>query len=118
MKRQMAYQFSRMLFALLILGVTGAQAQSLNYRSIDFPNATRTRAFGINPSGNIVGDYRDSLGNLHGFVLSGGHFITVDAPGWLAGASGTLPTGVKGIGSGGRLWGSTLLHLVRQRTAR
>src|SRR5262249_58563879 len=63
----------------LMLGVTSvALAQS--FTSIDFPGATITRPFGINPRGDIVGLYV-SAGVTHGFLLSDGQFITFDVPG-------------------------------------
>jgi hypothetical protein len=75
------------------------------YTSVDFPNAIRTRTFGISPSGVIVGDYRDSSGTSHGFLLVGGRYVTVDAPGSLIGLPGVLPTYLKGINSAGDIVG-------------
>jgi len=48
---------------------------------IDVAGATGTAAEGINPQGDIAGFYNDSSGNSHGFLLSNGSFITIDAPG-------------------------------------
>jgi hypothetical protein len=72
---------SVIVFGLLALFVSSAQAQAYKYASIDYPNATRTRTFGVGPGGVIVGDYRDGSGTLHGFLLVGGRYITVEAPG-------------------------------------
>ncbi len=36
--------------------------------TIDVPGATSTEASGINPRGQIVGNYTDAAGTLHGFV--------------------------------------------------
>jgi len=41
-----------------------------NYTTIDYPGATATRAFGINPEREIVGAYVDSANKTHGFLLS------------------------------------------------
>jgi hypothetical protein len=90
---------------LLLAFVAAAQAQSFNYASVDFPNAIRTRAFGISPGGVIVGDYLDSSHTSHGFVLAGGHYVTVDVPGSVIGVAGTLPTQVRGISPAGDLVG-------------
>jgi hypothetical protein len=49
--------------------------------TIDFPGATATLAFGINPQGDIVGWYIDSAGGNHGFLLHKGAFIPIDFPG-------------------------------------
>src|ERR1043166_2390502 len=73
------------VFGLITLAISSAQAQAYNYTSVDYPNAIRTRTFGISPGGVIVGDYRDSSGNLHGFLLVGGNYITVDVPAALIG---------------------------------
>ncbi len=56
---------------------------SSNYRftSFDVPNATSTRAHGINAPGQIVGRYIDSSGNHHGFLRSAdGTIITTIDP--------------------------------------
>jgi uncharacterized membrane protein len=37
--------------------------------SIDVPGATFTSARGINCLGDIVGEYRDAGGRVHGFML-------------------------------------------------
>ena len=50
------------------------------FESIDVPGAVGTRAFGINPRGEIVGSYTDAAGT-HGFVRTGGVFTTIDYPG-------------------------------------
>jgi hypothetical protein len=93
------------VFGLLALAVSSAQAQGYNYVSIDYPNAIRTRTFGISPGGVIVGDYRDSSGALHGFLLVGGRYVTVDVPGTLIGSTGVLPTGARGINPVGDIVG-------------
>ena len=42
-----------------------------------------TRAWGVNSSGQIVGDYLDPcFCNLHGFLFSGGTYTTVSQPGF------------------------------------
>ncbi len=61
------------------------------YSTIDFPGAISTIAFGINPGGDIVGSYTvDPAPNaslaptgsvVHGFLLKGGQFTTIDFPG-------------------------------------
>ena len=47
------------------------------FTAIDFPDASFTTAQGINPRGDIVGQYDET----HGFLLSGGEFATLDFPG-------------------------------------
>jgi hypothetical protein len=103
MKRNLFRPIIALGFAVLAIG--SAQAQSFNYASVDFPNAVRTRAWGINPAGVIVGDYRDASNVSHGFVLTGGHYITVDVPGSIVGLTGTLPTNLRGINPAGDIVG-------------
>jgi probable HAF family extracellular repeat protein len=103
MKRDLFRPIIALGFAVLAIG--SAQAQSFNYASVDFPNATRTRAWGINPGGVIVGDYRDASNVPHGFVLSGGHYITLDVPGSVLGLMGTLPTNLRAINPAGDIVG-------------
>jgi hypothetical protein len=45
----------------------------------DFPGASSTRAWDMNPSGAIVGDYRDTTG-AHGFLLENGTFTSIQFP--------------------------------------
>jgi len=54
---------------------------SFTFTAINFPGATRTRAVGLNDSGDIVGDYRDTAGMFHGYLLSQGTFTPFDPPG-------------------------------------
>ncbi len=103
MKRDLFRPIIALGFAILAIG--SAQAQSFNYASVDFPNSIRTRTWGINPGGVIVGDYRDVSGVSHGFLLSGGQYITVDVPGSLIGLPGALPTNLRGINSAGDIVG-------------
>src|SRR6266849_302154 len=59
-------------------GVTSV-ALADTFTTIDFPGATATQAWGINPRGDIVGFYvRDGV--HHGFLLSGDSFTTIDFP--------------------------------------
>jgi len=89
---------ARVLIAVLFLalefglGFKPASAQntpasptsgSFTFTAINFPGATRTRAVGINNSGDIVGDYRDASGVFHGYLLSQGTFTPFDPPGSL-----------------------------------
>jgi hypothetical protein len=105
MNKHLFHRFPISVFGLLLLLVAAAPAQSFNFASVDFPNAIRTRAWGINPGGVIVGDYLDSSNTSHGFLLAGGHYITVDVPGSVIGLAGTLPTQVRGISPGGDIVG-------------
>jgi hypothetical protein len=76
----------RLLWGWVVLGVivagTGeAHAQpSYVYTTLDVPGSGDTFAAGINNAGQIVGSYNGS----HGFILSGGVYSTLDAPGRLS----------------------------------
>ena len=49
--------------------------------SIDYPQATYTDIWAINPRGDIVGSYIDSAGIQHGFLLNEAGFTSIDVPG-------------------------------------
>jgi uncharacterized membrane protein len=53
--------------------------------TVDFPGSDRTRIYGINKGGDIVGTYEVSdpavVVHSHGFLLANGHFTTIDFPG-------------------------------------
>src|SRR5262249_16423992 len=55
--------------------------QEGSFTTVDFPGARSTQALGINPRGDIVGQYDDAEGVTHGFLLSGGQFTSFDFPG-------------------------------------
>ena len=60
-----------MTLGLLLGGRHVAQAAaSFTFAPIDVPGATFTNAYGINPSGQIVGYYQDSTGAPHGFLAT------------------------------------------------
>ena len=85
------------LFVLFPAG-SSVQAQT-SFTAIDFPGAAETEVLGINPKGDIVGVY--SIGDvLHGFLLSGGTFSTIDVP-----FPGTTVTRAAGINPKGDIVG-------------
>src|SRR5215217_1880350 len=49
--------------------------------TIDPPESIDTRAFGISPSGAVVGLYTTADGMTHGFLFSGDEYTTIDVPG-------------------------------------
>ena len=77
----------------LALGVT-PMALADTFTSIDFPRATLTAAYGINPRGDIVGRYADAAGVIHAYLLRDGDFTSFDFPGaTLTAALGINPRG-------------------------
>ena len=96
----------RASWAIALLGVVGLSlglsstslAQGLSqhrhaetFTSIDFPGSIETRPSGINPAGQIVGEYRDVPGgNTHGFLREpDGTFVSFACPGATAGTGAT-----------------------------
>jgi len=69
------------------------------FSQVDFPGAAATQLFGINARGDIVGEWdSDIFGTtVHGFVLTKGQFITVDAP--FAGSTFTRANDINAKGS-------------------
>jgi hypothetical protein len=51
-------------------GVHGFVLSGDGYATLDFPSAAQTRAFGINPRGNVVGAYVTTDKKTHGFLAS------------------------------------------------
>jgi len=47
----------------------------------EYPGATQTAGWDINPAGVAVGVYRDAAGKFHGFQYDGQTFSSVDVPG-------------------------------------
>src|SRR5260370_26075343 len=54
---------------------------SFSFTAFNFPGANGTRGTGLNDHGDIVGDYRDSRGVPHGYLLSHGTFTSFDPQG-------------------------------------
>src|SRR5262249_11642225 len=82
-REQMRQQLKVYLLAVsLLLAVTSqAIGQQLNTLTrIDVPGASFTSGQGINPRGDIVGQYI-SGGVSHGFLLSAGQFASIAFPG-------------------------------------
>src|SRR5580765_4797885 len=78
---------SKLTLAMLFgAAIATSQPTQFNFRSIDLPSATLTRAFGINPEGAIVGSY--NIGTVgHSYILSKGTVTTVDPPYGISGTS-------------------------------
>ena len=66
-------------FLVLLAFALVARAQS--FKSIDYPGAASTSAWGVNSHGEIVGNYTNSDTTAHGFLLQGGVFKPLDAVG-------------------------------------
>src|SRR5262252_5688944 len=81
--RLMLCAFTAALLLLWFGGADRAAAQALSYSftSFDAPGATATAVNAINDAARMVGQYTDSSGLQHGFVLQGTTFKTLDVTG-------------------------------------
>ena len=83
---------------------SGRTAVAFDYVKIDIPGASATNPSGINARGDIVGNYSDSGGVTHGFLLRKGVFSNIDFPN----ASLTAARGINAHGDiVGRILGAT-----------
>jgi uncharacterized membrane protein len=111
-----AYMTKNMLAAValgLVLSVPGLANAKFNFTTIDVPHSTGT-AVNANSENAIAGNYTDTNGNTHGFVLRKGVFqYPIDAPKsprWLFYPS-TYPsvyTQINGINAKGEITGTTI----------
>jgi uncharacterized membrane protein len=89
----------RTLFLLLAVAATVAFTRfahaQYSFTTLDAPNGTSTSAYGINNTGQIVGEYL-SGGMNHAFLLQGSTFTTEDYPG--ASGWGTVLFGINDSG--------------------
>ena len=59
---------------------SGLNPPALKFIAFDFPKASATNPGSINARGDIVGNYHDANGVVHGFLLRQGVFFTIDFP--------------------------------------
>jgi uncharacterized membrane protein len=85
------------LYNDLVTGLThGYFIVNGDFEPFDVPNSHFTQAWDINVRGEVVGQFRDLKGGVHGFLLSGpaGVFTTLDVPGaGVTAARGINPRG-------------------------
>ena len=62
------------------------------------PGSNLTKAWHISPTGAVVGEFRDSTGRTHGFLLSEGAFTTIDPPGAILTKAHGINPGVDIVG--------------------
>lgn len=94
--QQHAFWLLALLLSLFLPALAFAQSTNYTLTSVNVPGAATgsTIVFGINGSGQMVGQYQDSGGVTHGFLDSSGSFTTLTYP------SATSTTAV-GINSSG-----------------
>ena len=70
-----------LLLMLVTMGAgTDVPKLSFKFHTVNVPGATQTYPSGINNAGVMVGNYQDSAGALHGYILKGGKITTLDVP--------------------------------------
>ena len=72
-------------------------ADGPTFTAIDFPGAATTQAWGINLSGDIVGNYVSADKSNHGFLKSRGQYSSIDFPGAAYTSTGSPPVTISGI---------------------
>src|ERR1700722_16950999 len=70
------------LLLMLVTVGTGTDVPKLSFRfhTVNVPGATQTYPSGINNADVMVGNYEDSTGTLHGYILKAGKITTLDVP--------------------------------------
>jgi probable HAF family extracellular repeat protein len=96
-------------FGIALGAVPGAVGENPTFTTIDFPGATGTQTWGINPRGDIIGLYTLTDKSTHGFLLSGDRFIAIDYPG----SAVTLANGINPAGDVVGEFGLTLTDAHR-----
>jgi len=74
------------------------------FTPISFPKSNGTQATGINDTGEIVGEYLDSSGNAHGFLLAKSKYTAIN----VKGAAQTVAYGINNAGDIAAYSGSTI----------
>lgn len=71
------------------------------FTMLDFPGSVFTQALGLNNHGQVVGDYVDAAGDMHGFLYTVGtaNYLSIDDP------NGIGTTTINGINDKGQLVG-------------
>jgi uncharacterized membrane protein len=69
------------------------------FQTVAYPGAIESGANGINTRGDMVGTWdNDIFFNFHGFLFTGGNFISLDYPGAIGELGGSTPTGINASG--------------------
>ena len=90
----MPFRKAVLSLAVLLLATAPLALAQGTYTQLDPPDSDCfTFVFGIDSAGDIVGDYYDTSGSEHGFLLSQGVYTILDYPGGL-----TSPYGINDVG--------------------
>ena len=75
-------------------------ATTLKYESVSFGKFTNQGADDGNDFGQVVGNYLDGSGNIHGYAFDHGHFTKIEVP-----FKGAISTAANGINNAGDIVG-------------
>lgn len=84
---------------LAAIAIVGADRRSFTYSEVIVPGAVLANAQGINPTGDIVGIYRDGSGKTRGYRWSRGEVTPIEYP-------GAALTEARGISAEGEIVGT------------
>jgi probable HAF family extracellular repeat protein len=101
MHKRQASQFLGALFVLCSVLTSKDALAAYSYSNVDYPGAVWTVAWKINDSGQVVGQYLDTSGVRHGFLLQSGTYATIDCQ-----APYTAGSGAFGINTQGQIVGA------------
>src|SRR5580704_7596539 len=79
----------------LMAPAVAAPTLTFKFTAVNIPDATQVQAYGISEAGVVVGEYFDTTGLPHGFILKGKTVTTVNDPKGLA----TICQGISPNGS-------------------
>lgn len=90
------------LYVDMMTGLShGYVIENGTFAQLDVPGSNFTRGWDVNPAGDVVGEFRDTMGKFHGFLRSASGFSSIDFPAAIA-------THAFGINPGGDVVGSYL----------
>jgi probable HAF family extracellular repeat protein len=95
------------IFCVMMCGVP-AVAGTYTYSTLDPPGYNNSTVNGVNDNDQVVGEFSDTSGNLHGFVWTNGNFTQINGPSGALiimtaiNASG-IAAGWYSVGRGGRV---------------
>jgi|ERR1700677_1285616 probable HAF family extracellular repeat protein len=69
-----------LLFTAVAATAADAPKRTFKFKPVEIPGAPDTVVNGVNNEGALVGQYKDSSGGLHGYILNGKKLIPLDDP--------------------------------------
>jgi uncharacterized membrane protein len=94
--KSIACLFGFMLALIAVATAADQPALTFKFKTFNVPGATATNPGGINNTGVLVGQYTDSGGVGHGFILKGKKLTTLDDPKGTSGTTGASNLALNG----------------------